>query len=123
MAVKTGRPRCRWVARTLAIAALALGVALVGVVIVRESGPPPELTAARVARSLMDATDSTGIILDDEGGCVQQPRGRWSCTVLDQGGSGMVVYAVTATSTSCWRARRAHVAGEGAPRTASACLH
>jgi hypothetical protein len=123
MAVKTGRPRRRWVARTLAVAALAFGGALVAVVIARESGPPPELTATRVARSLTDATGSAGAILDDEGECVPQARGRWTCTVLDQSGSGVVVYAVRATSTSCWQARRTQLLGEQAPRRASACLH
>jgi hypothetical protein len=123
MAAKTGRSRRRRVARTLAIAALAFGAALVAVVIAHESGPPPELTAARLAQSLTDATGSVGDILGDKGKCVPQPRGRWTCTVLDQSGSGEVVYAVTATSRSCWRARRTELLGERAPRSASACLH
>jgi hypothetical protein len=121
MHVTAGRSRRRWVARTLALAALAVGVALVGAVIARESSPPPELTATRVATSLMDEINSAG--LEDEGTCVQQQHGRWTCDVPDTSGSGGATYRVTATSEGCWRARRTKLYGEQAPQTASACLH
>jgi hypothetical protein len=113
--------RRRWVARAIAVTALALGVILVGVVIARESQPPPELTAARVASSLMDEIGSAG--LEEEGACARLRQGRWRCDVPDTSGSGAAVYVVTATSRSCWEARRTKLYGERAPRTASGCLH
>jgi hypothetical protein len=111
-------------ARALAVAALALGAVVVVllVVLLAGSGSPsaPKLTPAAIAGSLMDKIGSTGP--EDGARCTAQGTKRWACDVPDTSGSGGASYAVTGTSSRCWKAELVRLYGEQAPQAVRGCL-
>jgi hypothetical protein len=114
------------VARALRDAALVLaivGVLGVGTALVVAAlrYERPKITETTLVESLEDETGSAAL---SPGTCEQRGARAWSCSIMDDSGSGGADYAVTATSEHCWRARITLDASEsGMPRTASACLH
>jgi hypothetical protein len=85
-------------------------------------GPVDE---ASLVRSVERASDSLGMAVDVDYGCIERGSGNWQCRVLDRSGSGTATYNVVVGDGSCWDGTLAEPASglqpRNMPRAISGC--
>jgi hypothetical protein len=83
------------------------------------------VTPDSLAEALTRESDSAGSTLADPGRCRQTSAAVWSCSVVDQQGSGGARYEVRVDADgSCWRATLADDYSEdGMPKSVDGCVY
>jgi hypothetical protein len=103
------------------LALIAFGVYALLARFVLHGPVSPDSLAEAVTRE----SDSAGSSLDDPGRCRQASAAIWSCSVLDEQGSGGATYKVTVNADgSCWEATLDQDSSEGGmPGSLDGCVY